>query len=281
MFAVTCIPVSRTPLFGWLWQPCVPGMAGCPVLWDHPATRLSSPLSLLAGHNGLVAVSTESGVVLPPSLGDSGAPGRVHGQGRVVVAGPMGLWGAEPSLVGGGADTICKRVLEMTRACPTRRDGQQDATLPQAAYLQRAGLRTAVLEKRHVLGGAAVTEEIVPGTPVHPVSPCPWPALSTGTPHCPTSSRLQVLPGILPAQPAAAADLHRAGAAGTGTHPSPGCRHLLARWQGELAARPSLQGGPCHLHLAAAWSEGAPAGPLLLHPTAGGQEPPSLPPAGA
>uniref|UniRef100_A0A8C8BDZ4 Pyridine nucleotide-disulfide oxidoreductase domain-containing protein 2 n=1 Tax=Otus sunia TaxID=257818 RepID=A0A8C8BDZ4_9STRI len=32
-----------------------------------------------------------------------------------------------------------------------------------AAYLQRAGVRTAVLEKRHVLGGAAVTEEIVPG----------------------------------------------------------------------------------------------------------------------
>ncbi|KAI6066360.1 Pyridine nucleotide-disulfide oxidoreductase domain-containing protein 2 [Aix galericulata] len=35
--------------------------------------------------------------------------------------------------------------------------------LRNAAYLQRAGLRTAVLEKRHVLGGAAVTEEIVPG----------------------------------------------------------------------------------------------------------------------
>ncbi|GAB0192148.1 pyridine nucleotide-disulfide oxidoreductase domain-containing protein 2 [Grus japonensis] len=34
---------------------------------------------------------------------------------------------------------------------------------PQAAYLQRAGVRTVVLEKRHVLGGAAVTEEIVPG----------------------------------------------------------------------------------------------------------------------
>ncbi|KAM6130273.1 LOW QUALITY PROTEIN: pyridine nucleotide-disulfide oxidoreductase domain-containing protein 2 [Phoenicopterus ruber ruber] len=33
----------------------------------------------------------------------------------------------------------------------------------QAAYLQRAGVRTSVLEKRHVLGGAAVTEEIVPG----------------------------------------------------------------------------------------------------------------------
>src|SRR5829696_3711363 len=35
--------------------------------------------------------------------------------------------------------------------------------LVSAAYLARAGLRTLVLEKRHVLGGAAVTEEILPG----------------------------------------------------------------------------------------------------------------------
>ncbi|MEX2183045.1 MAG: NAD(P)/FAD-dependent oxidoreductase [Chloroflexota bacterium] len=35
--------------------------------------------------------------------------------------------------------------------------------LVSAAYLARAGLRTVVLERRHVLGGAAVTEEIVPG----------------------------------------------------------------------------------------------------------------------
>ncbi|MFZ5853496.1 MAG: phytoene desaturase family protein [Chloroflexota bacterium] len=35
--------------------------------------------------------------------------------------------------------------------------------LVSAAYLARAGLRTLVLEQRHVLGGAAVTEEIVPG----------------------------------------------------------------------------------------------------------------------
>lgn len=35
--------------------------------------------------------------------------------------------------------------------------------LISAAYLARAGLRTVVLEKRHVLGGAAVTEEIFPG----------------------------------------------------------------------------------------------------------------------
>src|SRR5690349_1017604 len=32
-----------------------------------------------------------------------------------------------------------------------------------AAYLARAGLRTVVMERRDVLGGAAVTEEIVPG----------------------------------------------------------------------------------------------------------------------
>lgn len=33
----------------------------------------------------------------------------------------------------------------------------------QAAYLQKGGLKTAVLERRGVLGGAAVTEEIIPG----------------------------------------------------------------------------------------------------------------------
>src|SRR5690348_3260840 len=35
--------------------------------------------------------------------------------------------------------------------------------LISAAYLARAGLRTLVLEQRHVLGGAAVTEELFPG----------------------------------------------------------------------------------------------------------------------
>ncbi|CAI0419977.1 unnamed protein product [Linum tenue] len=35
--------------------------------------------------------------------------------------------------------------------------------LTAAAYLARAGLSVAVLERRHVLGGAAVTEEIIPG----------------------------------------------------------------------------------------------------------------------
>src|SRR5271166_4691188 len=35
--------------------------------------------------------------------------------------------------------------------------------LVNAAYLARAGKRVLVLERRHVLGGAAVTEEIIPG----------------------------------------------------------------------------------------------------------------------
>lgn len=78
---------------------------------------------------------------------------------------------------------------------------------PQAAYLQQAGLRTAVLEKRHVLGGAAVTEEIVPGTPPCPLCPWPQPALVADIPHHPTSSRVQVLPGIISAQPAATTNL--------------------------------------------------------------------------
>ncbi len=35
--------------------------------------------------------------------------------------------------------------------------------LVSAAYLSRAGKRVLVLERRHVLGGAAVTEEVFPG----------------------------------------------------------------------------------------------------------------------
>ncbi|MGH2767010.1 MAG: FAD-dependent oxidoreductase, partial [Actinomycetota bacterium] len=35
--------------------------------------------------------------------------------------------------------------------------------LVAAAYLGKAGLKVLVLERRHVLGGAAVTEELFPG----------------------------------------------------------------------------------------------------------------------
>ncbi|XP_061914158.1 pyridine nucleotide-disulfide oxidoreductase domain-containing protein 2 [Entelurus aequoreus] len=52
-------------------------------------------------------------------------------------------------------------------ASPSRYDaliiGGGHNGLVAAAYLQKEGLKTAVLERRHVLGGAAVTEEIFPG----------------------------------------------------------------------------------------------------------------------
>ncbi|MGH2399241.1 MAG: FAD-dependent oxidoreductase, partial [bacterium] len=35
--------------------------------------------------------------------------------------------------------------------------------LVTAAYLARAGLRVLVLERRHIVGGACVTEELWPG----------------------------------------------------------------------------------------------------------------------
>ncbi|MCA9920445.1 MAG: NAD(P)-binding protein, partial [Anaerolineales bacterium] len=35
--------------------------------------------------------------------------------------------------------------------------------LVNGAYLAKAGLKTVVLEKRHLVGGAAITEELKPG----------------------------------------------------------------------------------------------------------------------
>ena len=35
--------------------------------------------------------------------------------------------------------------------------------LVNAAYLAKAGLKVLVLERRHILGGATLSEEIVPG----------------------------------------------------------------------------------------------------------------------
>ena len=35
--------------------------------------------------------------------------------------------------------------------------------LTAAAYLARAGRKVLVLERRHIVGGAAVTEEVFPG----------------------------------------------------------------------------------------------------------------------
>ncbi|XP_051507311.1 pyridine nucleotide-disulfide oxidoreductase domain-containing protein 2 [Myxocyprinus asiaticus] len=63
--------------------------------------------------------------------------------------------------------------ISLTRRCShsTALKPQYDAVIIGAghngliasAYLQKGGLKTAVLERRHVLGGAAVSEQIVPG----------------------------------------------------------------------------------------------------------------------
>jgi phytoene dehydrogenase-like protein len=55
----------------------------------------------------------------------------------------------------------------MSRTSPTRYDaiviGAGHNGLINGAYLARAGLRTLIVEQRHLVGGAAITEELVPG----------------------------------------------------------------------------------------------------------------------
>uniref|UniRef100_A0A8C5E707 Pyridine nucleotide-disulfide oxidoreductase domain-containing protein 2 n=1 Tax=Gouania willdenowi TaxID=441366 RepID=A0A8C5E707_GOUWI len=61
------------------------------------------------------------------------------------------------------------RTVTGSRSSHTEVKSQYDALVigggehVRAAYLQKGGLNTAVLERRHVLGGAAVSEEIIPG----------------------------------------------------------------------------------------------------------------------
>lgn len=66
------------------------------------------------------------------------------------------------------AGRVARRGFSSSAALPKRKwdaviVGGGHNGLTSAAYLARAGLEVAVLEKRHVIGGAAVTEEIVPG----------------------------------------------------------------------------------------------------------------------
>ena len=51
----------------------------------------------------------------------------------------------------------------MRRALRRDRHRRRPQRPDRAAYLARAGRKVLVLERRHVLGGAAVTEEVFPG----------------------------------------------------------------------------------------------------------------------
>ena len=64
--------------------------------------------------------------------------------------------------------------------------------LTNAAYLAKAGLRTLVLERRHLVGGAAITEELRPGLLSSRRSPtpsaCSGRRSSTSSTWCSTAS---------------------------------------------------------------------------------------------
>ena len=63
--------------------------------------------------------------------------------------------------------------------------------LVNGAYLAKAGLRTLVLERRHLVGGAAITEELRPGLLVHDVLLRPQPAAARDRPRArPGQARL-------------------------------------------------------------------------------------------
>lgn len=84
--------------------------------WDCHDTRLGSPPSLLSGHNGLVAVSTESRVlsVLHPR-------GTVEGQGWSVLWAREGAGGSAHG-AGGSHSAVASRSGTMfgaTRLHPT------------------------------------------------------------------------------------------------------------------------------------------------------------------
>nr|XP_054378735.1 pyridine nucleotide-disulfide oxidoreductase domain-containing protein 2 isoform X2 [Pongo abelii] len=79
------------------------------------------------------------------------ASGR--GLRKAVAASPFPAWRRAHTEAGGGLKPEYDAVVI----------GAGHNGLVAAAYLQRLGVNTAVFERRHVIGGAAVTEEIIPG----------------------------------------------------------------------------------------------------------------------
>nr|XP_047916593.1 pyridine nucleotide-disulfide oxidoreductase domain-containing protein 2 isoform X4 [Anser cygnoides] len=133
-----------------IWVPCIPGVGMCCAVGPSWLSRaqLPSVSPCRAQRAGGSEYRRQSA-----HPGDAVGPGRVCSESRGWGL-PEGFGKREPPWRGVG-EVVGTRRTRATRSMMPRS--------PQAAYLQRAGLRTAVLEKRHVLGGAAVTEEIVPG----------------------------------------------------------------------------------------------------------------------
>src|SRR5499433_2258224 len=63
----------------------------------------------------------------------------------------------------GRSSASCINTLAMNKTYDCIVIGGGHNGLVNAAYLARAGKRVLILERRHVVGGAAVTEEVFPG----------------------------------------------------------------------------------------------------------------------
>ncbi|XP_023062145.1 pyridine nucleotide-disulfide oxidoreductase domain-containing protein 2 isoform X3 [Piliocolobus tephrosceles] len=118
-----------------------------------------------------------------PSKAQPGAEMPASGRGlcRAVAASPFPAWRRAHTEAGGGLKpeydavvigaghnglvAVSTSPIDPTSLAPGRvaLSSLGRSVKKQAAYLQRLGVNTAVFERRHVIGGAAVTEEIVPG----------------------------------------------------------------------------------------------------------------------
>ncbi|KAH0623841.1 hypothetical protein JD844_007001 [Phrynosoma platyrhinos] len=79
-----------------------------------------------------------------------------HFRWRGTTSAPLNFWGCSRASHSGASGSL-KREYDAVVI------GAGHNGLVAAAYLQKGGLKTAVLERRHIVGGAAVTEEIIPG----------------------------------------------------------------------------------------------------------------------
>src|SRR5262249_26974471 len=100
----------------------------------------------------------------PPAKGSAAkTPGKTAGRaGANGSAGRDGAHGRPPGKGSGRADAgNGRRARERTYDAIVIGAGHNG--LVNGAYLAKAGLKTLILERRHLVGGAAITEELRPG----------------------------------------------------------------------------------------------------------------------